>query len=66
MKLMWTNKYSGETGYVKSLKVKAGCFENTYDLAEARNFRTQKDVDNALKSLTEMGEADNNNFSVVD
>lgn len=66
MKLKWINKCSGETGYVKSIKAKAGHFENTFDIEEARNFRTDKEVEKAITSLCEIGEGEQNYFEVVE
>lgn len=38
MKIKWTNKWSGETGYVKAIHNKEQYFENTFDADEAKNF----------------------------
>ncbi len=38
MKIKWTNKWSGETGYVKAVHNKEQYFENTFDADEAKNF----------------------------
>ena len=61
--LKWTNKYSGEIGYVKTISKKNGHFENTTDKASARKFRYDKQVANAIQELTELGEAENNIFT---
>ena len=64
MIIKWTNKYSQETGFVKTISKAKNCFMNTFDAAEARVFKTQKDADKAIAQLTEMGEAENNVFTV--
>lgn len=38
MKIKWTNKISGEQGFVKRLNRKEKYFENTFDSAEAPTF----------------------------
>lgn len=63
--LKWTNKFSGETGYVKSFSQKDGHFVNTYEASEARGFLNAKLAEKMITSLAEVGEADNNNFEVV-
>ena len=62
--IKWTNKFSGETGYVKSLRKAKGCFINTFDKEEARRFSGQKRTDDALQVLDEIGETKNNIFEV--
>lgn len=64
MKIRWTNKYSQETGFVKTISKAKKCFINTFDASEARVFKTEKDAQKAIVSLTEMGEAENNIFTV--
>lgn len=39
MKIRWTNKYSGEQGFVKSLNLRGNYFVNTFDKAEARVYK---------------------------
>lgn len=38
MKIKWTNKFSHEQGFVKAINKKGKYFENTFDIAEAKNF----------------------------
>ncbi|MCD8068335.1 MAG: hypothetical protein LUE87_05520 [Lachnospiraceae bacterium] len=64
--LKWTNKFSGEEGYVKTVSVKKGYFVNTYDITEAKAYRSQKVLDNDIAALTDMGEAENNVFTAVE
>ena len=64
MNIRWTNKLSQESGYVKTISKAKGYFINTYDKAEARKFRSEKEAQNAFVTLTEMGEAENNYFTI--
>ena len=64
MIIKWTNKYSQETGFVKTISKAKNCFMNTFDAAEARVFKSEKDAQKAIAALTEMGEAENNIFTV--
>ena len=41
-KIKWTNKFSGETGYVGSISKAKGYFINAATAEEARIFRTDK------------------------
>jgi len=66
MKIRWTNKHSGEVGYVKSFTKKNGHFVNTYDINEAKEYKTEKAVNNAIRALCDVGEAENNTFDIVD
>ena len=59
----WTNKYSGETGFVA--KVCKDHFENTYDADGARKFTSAKQAEKAVTSFSEMGEAENNSFETI-
>ena len=64
--LKWTNKYSNEQGYVKSVKKADGHFVNTNDASEAKTFARNADGTKALKVLEEIGECENNNFEAVE
>ena len=64
MKIRWTNKFSQETGFVKTISKAKKCFMNTFDASEARVFKTEKDAQKAIATLTELGEAENNIFTV--
>lgn len=50
MKIKWTNKLSGETGYVKKLNRKGKFFENTYEAKEVKIF-SKGTVAKALEEL---------------
>ena len=63
MKIKWTNRWSGETGFVKSIE--ADHFVNTYDQAEGCNYRCRRDADKAIRQLVDCGEATNNDFEVI-
>ena len=60
--LKWTNKYSNEQGYLKSVKKADGHFVNTEVKEEAKVFSRQCDVTKAMKVLEEIGECENNVF----
>ncbi len=62
----WTNKFSSETGFVKTISKKKGYFENTFVKEEARKFRSEKEAMNAVAQLKELGEDEKNDFTVVD
>ena len=63
--LKWTNKYSGDTGYVASLSTKSQCFVNTFDMGEAKRY-SEKAVKGILTKLENYHETDNNIFEVVE
>lgn len=64
VKLKWTNKYSGETGYVAHVSTKNRCFENTFDPAEAKEY-SEKAVKGILTKLESYHETDDNIFEIV-
>lgn len=64
--LKWTNKFSGETGYVKKVMKVKGYFVNTYEQAEAKAYKAVKDAEKDIEVLTSLGEAENNDFEVVE
>lgn len=61
--LKWTNKFSNETGYVKSVSGVKGCFINTWDKPDAKKYTTSKRLDNDLHILEVVGETQNNVFT---
>lgn len=63
--LKWTNKYSGETGYVESVSTKEKHFNNTFEKESAKTYKTESAAKKIIASLTAMGEADNNDFEVM-
>ena len=65
MVIKWTNKYSGETGYVASVSRKEGHFVNTYNREEAKEY-SAKSVSRIIKDLVSFGEGENNEFEAVE
>ena len=63
--LKWTNKFSGETGYVASISTKDKHFVNTFDINEAKVYKTSVVANRMINTLAAFGEADNNTFEVV-
>lgn len=61
--LKWTNKYSGETGYVGSVSKKKGYFTNEPDILRAKRYITDKAISNDLEILKSFGEFKNNDFA---
>ncbi len=65
MVIKWTNRYSGETGYVASVSRKEGHFINTYDRSEAKDY-SPKSVDRIISELLSFGEGEDNVFEAVE
>lgn len=63
--IRWRNRYSGEMGFVKSISIKEGHFNNTFDIKDAQKYKTQNSVSCALTNLAKMGETMNNDFEVM-
>ena len=63
--LKWTNKYSGETGYVASVSPKEQCFVNTFNMDEAKRY-SEKAVKGILTKLDNYHETDNNIFEMIE
>ncbi len=66
MVIQWRNRWSGETGYVKSISVKHGYFTNTFSFEEAHKYGSKSAVSKALKDLEKFGETINNEFIVIE
>lgn len=64
--IKWTNKLSGETGFVKSVPKSYGHFVNTWDKADAKVYRGEKMIENDMKALEQIGETENNIFELID
>ena len=64
--LKWNNKYSLESGFVKKVLKTKGHFENTFDQAEAKKYRSESVALKDIEILKSLGEADNNNFELVE
>ncbi|MBQ2659203.1 MAG: hypothetical protein IJF87_11630 [Erysipelotrichaceae bacterium] len=65
MIIKWTNKYSGETGYVASVSRKEGHFINTYNREEAKDY-SAKTVSKIVDDLIAFGEGEENVFEVIE
>lgn len=63
--LKWINKFSGETGFVGKVMKSKGHFVNAEAQADAKTYASEKAADKDIAILTELGEADNNNFIAV-
>ena len=64
--LKWTNKYSGETGYVGTVSKKKGYFTNEPDMLKAKRYVTDAAINNDLEILKSFGEFENNDFAAED
>jgi hypothetical protein len=62
--LKWTNVFSNETGFVKSISNSERHFINTYNADEAKKY-SGKTINNVLAKLKSFGETENNVFEVV-
>ena len=62
--IKWTNKFSGETGYIASVSTKNKGFVNTFEKSEAKVY-SDKYVKNVLNKMEEYGETENNDFEVI-
>lgn len=60
--LKWTNKYSGETGYVESISSKDRHFVNTFDKTAAKRYSSLNIAGRMITTLASYGEAENNVF----
>lgn len=63
--ISWENKFSGEKGYVKSVSKKKGYFENTFDVNEAKVYKSAKTIAKDMDAIKSFGELDNNMFFSV-
>lgn len=63
--IKWTNKYSGETGYVESISTKEQHFVNTYDIDSAKRYKSASVAKRMISSLESFGEAVNNDFEII-
>ena len=63
--IKWTNKFSGESGFVKGISTKEQHFINTYDQSEAKRYN-ENTAKGQITNLVKFGEAENNNFEIVE
>lgn len=64
--LQWTNKYSGDTGYVESISAKEKHFVNTFNQNDAKRYATRSVATRMITSLSSYGEAENNTFDILE
>ncbi len=64
--IKWTNRLSREEGYVQEIDNKNGYFINTPVKSDARVFFNKGLAASAIKRLTEMGEAKDNELEAVE
>ncbi len=62
--IRWTNKYSGEQGYVGNISTKRQCF-HTADRVNAKQYQNEKSAAKAITMLTKYGEAEQNTFEIL-
>lgn len=60
-KIMWRNRYSGDTGFVKAIRESNGYFENG-SVEEAHIFDGDAECQAAIDILNAIGEGRNNDF----
>ena len=65
MILQWTNKNSGEHGYVAAMRYTKGYFENTFDITKAKKYRSSVDLNKDMSFLASIGEMENNEFVTI-
>lgn len=65
MIIKWTNRYSGETGYIKDIDYKNRHFNNTFEYEEAKKYNSKDIIKKTIDKLIEYGEGINNNFEIV-
>lgn len=63
--VQWKNKYSGEIGYVGKINKKKRYFENARDRDGARTWLNASMAEHDIAFLTEAGEAENNDFTII-
>lgn len=63
--IKWTNKFSGETGYVEAIDSKNRHFVNTYDQNAAKQYKTETSARGMISKLISYGEGDNNTFEIL-
>lgn len=66
MVIKWRNKYSGEEGFVKTVRSNDRCFENTFDYNEARQYASASVAKGIITKLVSYGEAEANDFFIVE
>ena len=65
--IKWTNRLSGESGFVKRVLLKKGYFENTYDQPKAKNFDSKELAEEQIKLIKNLpNENKDNVFEVIE
>lgn len=64
--IKWTNKFSGETGYVESIDTNNLHFVNTYDIESAKKYKATSVAKGMVTKLISYGEGENNDFEIVE
>ena len=64
--LKWTNRISGESGYVQSVLKSKGHFVNTWDIETAKVYKSENMLNKDHAALEEIGETKDNYFVAVD
>ncbi len=63
--IKWVNKYSREEGYVAKVMKQKGFFMNTYNISEAKKYRSESSANTEIDFLNSIGEGENNEFYVI-
>lgn len=63
--IKWTNRNSGEVGYVESISNKEKHFVNTFDIEKAKRYKSVSVAKRMISSLESFGEADMNDFEII-
>lgn len=62
--IVWKNKDSGETGYVKGINLKEGHIDATWDKKEVKIYKSESVATGLLTKLLKMGAEQQNIFSI--
>lgn len=65
MKIRWTNQFSHEQGYVKSVDYKMKHFNSTENEKEAKQFTSIENAQKTIDKLIEYGEGELNVFEIL-
>ena len=65
MKIKWTNTYSHESGFVKSVDYRNKHFVNTFNEGEAKKFVSVESAQKTINKLIEYGEGELNVFEIL-
>lgn len=64
--IKWTNNFSGEQGFVESIDTKEKHFNNTFEMQNAKQYKTESNAKGMISKLISYGEGDNNTFEIVE